>query len=971
MTKVYLWPHPNTIEANSGIGRIVHAQYRLLPGHGIELVGSENEAEVVACHTQHPRHGQVDVLHLHGLYWTGDGYGIYNKWHRDANTNIVESCRRAKILTVPSRWVAEPFLRDMRRIPVIIGHGLDLSEWGPGSVGRYWLWNKNRNSDVCDPTPAWELARSGIPVISTFAPRDRPVINNLRLTGALPHSEMRELIRNAFGYLATTKETMGIGTLEALASGVPVIGYRWGGTEDLIVHRVNGWLAEPGDVEGLRDGVRYVQEHRSEMSAKAMIMVQAHSWDPIIEKYAQTYRQAAGLQDQHRVAVVITNYNYGPFLTESVQSALNQTRPADEVIVVDDGSTDNSMEVLSNLDAKYPGRLRVLSQVNKGVAAARNLGVAEAEAEYVVCLDADDRLADRYLECCLEPMQRDRGVGISFTGMSLIRPEGSSRGNIWTGSFDWNWQAQAHVPPHTCVPTAAMFRKEMWRRVGGYRQEYAPGEDAEFYTRGLSVGFTVARSTMDPLLEYRDHGVGAHKQRPYVAIDNRMPWMRDGHFPLAVPSVEAPSIRSYSDPKVSVIIPVGPGHARFLASALESLLGQTMREWEAIVVFDADEDDFFFESEIYPFIRTARAGEAGNPAGPGAARNVGLALARAPLCLFLDADDELLPSAFDCLCRAYSSQGGKYVYGDMLVVDPGQPPVERRSPEFSAEAWLDFDNLDNKHHVSALLATSDIRAIGGFDESLTGWEDWELFAHLVSCGVQGVRVPAVTNLINRHPDSRTARLWGGRDKVARYLKEKFGGSKMEGGSNGKGCGCGSVGAAIVAARKAYEGVPPPVFAQLDIDRTVRGKGSRPVIQTAADGGLSFVPVRMEFTGRRTGAVTYVGQAGSGRQYRGGNNPSNKYANVHPDDVESLLKSRDWQKVGIITAAPVSSRPIAPKPGPAPVPVPVPADRIPADLGVEEIIEDAGTIQTATGRVRRKKVVVKGKNTPMRDLPSVE
>src|SRR3990167_678681 len=111
MTKVYLWPHPNTIEANSGIGRIVHAQYRLLPGHGIELVGSENEAEVVACHTQHPRHGQVDVLHLHGLYWTGDGYGIYNKWNRDANTNIVESCRRAKILTVPSRWVAEPFLR--------------------------------------------------------------------------------------------------------------------------------------------------------------------------------------------------------------------------------------------------------------------------------------------------------------------------------------------------------------------------------------------------------------------------------------------------------------------------------------------------------------------------------------------------------------------------------------------------------------------------------------------------------------------------------------------------------------------------------------------------------------------------------------------------------------------------------------------------------------------------------------------
>ena len=88
------------------------------------------------------------------------------------------------------------------------------------------------------------------------------------------------------------------------------------------------------------------------------------------------------------VSLVIATYNHARFLGEALDSAVAQTLEGVEVVVVDDGSTDDTEAVL----ARYGGRLRVIRQPNRGLAAARNTGLAAARGTYVSFLDADDVL---------------------------------------------------------------------------------------------------------------------------------------------------------------------------------------------------------------------------------------------------------------------------------------------------------------------------------------------------------------------------------------------------------------------------------------------------------------------------------------------------------------------------------------------------------------------------------------------------
>src|SRR5215212_6403385 len=99
---------------------------------------------------------------------------------------------------------------------------------------------------------------------------------------------------------------------------------------------------------------------------------------------------------QPLVTVVIPCYNQAHFLGEAIESVLSQSYPHGELIVVDDGSTDETSEVAS----RYEGA-RLIRQENRGLAGARNRGLGEAKGEYVVFLDADDRLLPGALEASL------------------------------------------------------------------------------------------------------------------------------------------------------------------------------------------------------------------------------------------------------------------------------------------------------------------------------------------------------------------------------------------------------------------------------------------------------------------------------------------------------------------------------------------------------------------------------------------
>jgi glycosyltransferase involved in cell wall biosynthesis len=129
--------------------------------------------------------------------------------------------------------------------------------------------------------------------------------------------------------------------------------------------------------------------------------------------------------DALKLSIVITCYNYEDYVGFAIESALAQTRPADEIIVVDDGSTDNS----DNVIAKYAGKIRPVYQSNAGTIAAFERGYAESSGDVVLFLDADDRLLPRAIEAVVSSWN-ERASKVQYN-LEVIDAEGASTGRYF------------------------------------------------------------------------------------------------------------------------------------------------------------------------------------------------------------------------------------------------------------------------------------------------------------------------------------------------------------------------------------------------------------------------------------------------------------------------------------------------------------------------------------------------------------
>ena len=855
--KVFISPNPDRAGTNNGIGRVVKAQYDYLPNSGVELVTDPNEADVIAAHIHGYGLPRVDVLHCHGLHWEEFSTRDTDLYDRQVNRAVLDAARQAYAVTVPSEWVAIPFKRDMRISPAVIGHGIDLSEWQPLPMSErvdYLLWNKNRWDNVCDPTVAIELAKRGLPVVSTFG--DAQV---MQVTGLISYEQMREMVRHAGIYLATTKETFGIGTLEALASGVPVLGYDIGGTSDLVKHKENGYLVSPGDVEGLAAGYKWLTDNLQKVSDAAVLSAQLYDWPMIISQYAALYQEVWEKKKKPtRVAVVITNHNYKEFVGGAIDSCLAQTE-VPEIIVVDDASTDGSMGLLQSF-AGNPHIQIVSLPENLGVAAARNAGVMATNADFVSCLDADDWFEPGYIAALAAALRADRTIGIAYTGLRMHFANGENGVSGWPPEYDFDSMAKPTNPPSNCVPVAAMFRREMWERSGGYLQEHAPGEDAEFFLRGASLGFVGKRVTTEPLFNYRLHQGSHSRTKEYKKVNRWHPWMLDHQYPMAAPTVKQARVKSYSQPVVSVIIPVGPGHAKYLPDALNSLVGQTFRDWEVLVISDVHFEERAELDRIltpYPFARLIKPFEYQSGIGAGAARNVGLKNAKAPLTLFLDSDDWLEPDAIEKMVKAYAKAGGRYIYSDWVPTDTGQ-----------VQGCLEYDPalvIEKKgiHAVTVLIDTYEALLLG-FREDLPAFEDNEFF---MRCAVKGIHGQHLAEpLLHYRVESSTRRVIAagkplGQELIAALEAEYKGVEIMA-------C-CGGGGQQISFLQQYLDKAAPP--------------------EVGGENGA----VLMEYIGPEQGGISYYA---AGKSYTGAATGPEQFAQVEPAAVDQLLQTGKWKRV---------------------------------------------------------------------------
>lgn len=307
--KCLMLPHVSEVVGQSnGIARVIESYWRHLPQFGIELV--EPDATTYDLKVAHAGITGPDcqIAMLHGLYWSGDYNADEWEWH--VNSRVIEACRNAKAICVPSEWVAETIRRDMRLDPFVIPHGIDWKEWRHKEEnGGYVLWNKNRRFDVCDNSILDVLMYRfpNVPFVSTLVtpsldgkpfsmwPKNFKIIES---GGKTPHIEMKGYVQRAGVYLSVAKETFSIGVLEAMASGKPVLGWDFGGNSFLIQHGCNGYLAKPGDVDDLCEGLNYCLKHQKVLGENGKELVKAWTWEKACSMLSKVFESVLERDDR-------------------------------------------------------------------------------------------------------------------------------------------------------------------------------------------------------------------------------------------------------------------------------------------------------------------------------------------------------------------------------------------------------------------------------------------------------------------------------------------------------------------------------------------------------------------------------------------------------------------------------------------------------------------------------------------------
>ncbi len=192
------------------------------------------------------------------------------------------------------------------------------------------------------------------------------------------------------------------------------------------------------------------------------------------------------------VSVISACYNHGRFVREMIDSVLNQTFQEFEIIIVNDGSTDNTKDILDSIRHE---KLRIIHTDHKGPSHARNVAIREANSPFIFNLDSDDKIAVDLLEKGYGILLDNPKAGIVYTE---VRYFGSRAGKMNLGTYSLERMLTSNR-----IVSAAFFRREDWDKTGGYSESYVFGlEDWDFWLSIIELGREVIKIP-DSFLYYR------------------------------------------------------------------------------------------------------------------------------------------------------------------------------------------------------------------------------------------------------------------------------------------------------------------------------------------------------------------------------------------------------------------------------------------------------------------------------------
>lgn len=185
-----------------------------------------------------------------------------------------------------------------------------------------------------------------------------------------------------------------------------------------------------------------------------------------------------------KISVIIPCYNQSEYLLDAVKSVVNSTYKNLEIIVVNDGSTEKTPQEIQSMLMPFDNVI-LINQENSGVCAARNNGIIKASGEYILPLDADDRIADTYIEKAVSILEQNPDIGIVYCEAEFFGTGQNKKWNLKPATLS-NMLIQNRIFP------SGIYRKSKFLEVGGYKKEMELGcEDWDFWLSIIETGTKV------------------------------------------------------------------------------------------------------------------------------------------------------------------------------------------------------------------------------------------------------------------------------------------------------------------------------------------------------------------------------------------------------------------------------------------------------------------------------------------------
>ncbi len=209
------------------------------------------------------------------------------------------------------------------------------------------------------------------------------------------------------------------------------------------------------------------------------------------------------------VTVYITNHNYGKFLNKAIKSVLNQSLKDFELIIIDDGSKDNSKEIIR----KYQNNKKIKSifQKNRGLIVSNNLALRLAKGKYIIRLDADDWLDTHALEIMSNVLERNKKIGLVFPDYHMVDRNGEITDTVRRHNFK-----RVKLLDQPAHGACTMVRKENLRDIGGYDEEFNCQDGYYLWLRFIKK--YLVRNINLPLFYYRQHSNSLSKNREKILL---------------------------------------------------------------------------------------------------------------------------------------------------------------------------------------------------------------------------------------------------------------------------------------------------------------------------------------------------------------------------------------------------------------------------------------------------------------------